>query len=114
MGRDVSIAVSAKDNFSDAITKMRNAGIHFNKNIEEMQAQLKALNSNRATLKLDTDAARKNLQGLQKQIADKIEAKNQAQAERQAAQKEKKATGKKGGNAQKNKGNSTDYLGSKK
>ena len=51
---------------------------------------------------------------LQKQIADKIEAKNQAQAERQAAQKEKKATGKKGGNAQKNKGNSTDYLGSKK
>lgn len=70
MGRDVSIAVSAKDNFSDAITKMRNAGIHFNKNIEEMQAQLKALNSNRATLKLDTDAARKNLQGLQKQIAD--------------------------------------------
>ena len=51
---------------------------------------------------------------LQKQIADKIEAKNQAQAERQAAQKEKKATGKKGGNAQKNKGSSTDYLGSKK
>lgn len=51
---------------------------------------------------------------LQKQIADKIEAKNQAQAERQAAQKEKKATGKKGGAAQKNKGNSTDYLGSKK
>ena len=51
---------------------------------------------------------------LQKQIADKIEAKNQAQAERQAAQKEKKAAGKKGGNAQKNKGNSTDYLGSKK
>ena len=41
---------------------------------------------------------------LQKQIADKIEAKNQAQAERQAAQKEKKAAGKKGGNAQKNKG----------
>ena len=51
---------------------------------------------------------------LQKLIADKIEAKNQAQAERQAAQKEKKAAGKKGGNAQKNKGNSTDYLGSKK
>ena len=55
-------------------------------------------------------AARKSA----KQIADKIEAKNQAQAERQAAQKEKKAAGKKGGNAQKNKGNSTDYLGSKK
>ena len=28
--------------------------------------------------------------------------------------KRKKAAGKKGGNAQKNKGNSTDYLGSKK
>ena len=70
MGRDVSIAISAKDNFSDAVNKMNNSGIRFNKNLEEMQAQLKALNSNRATLKLDTDAARKNLQGLQKQITE--------------------------------------------
>ena len=70
MGRNVSIAVSAKDNFSDAVNKMNNSGIRFNKNLEEMQAQLKALNSNRATLKLDTDAARKNLQGLQKQITE--------------------------------------------
>lgn len=67
MGRNVSIAISAKDNFSDAITKMCNAGIHFNKNIEEMQAQLNAINKNRATLKLDVSEARKNLQALQKE-----------------------------------------------
>lgn len=67
MGRNVSIAVSAKDNFSDAVNKMNNSGIRFNKNLEEMQAQLKALNSNRATLKLDVSEARKNLQALQKE-----------------------------------------------
>ena len=67
MGRNVSIAVSAKDNFSDAVNKMNNSGIRFNKNLEEMQAQLKALNSNRATLKLDVSEAKKNLQALQKE-----------------------------------------------
>lgn len=67
MGRNISIAVSAKDNFSDAVNKMNNSGIRFNKNLEEMQAQLKALNSNRATLKLDVSEARKNLQALQKE-----------------------------------------------
>ena len=67
MGRDVSIAISAKDNFSDAVNKMNNSGIRFNKNLEEMQAQLNAINKNRATLKLDVSEARKNLQALQKE-----------------------------------------------
>ena len=67
MGRDVSIAVSAKDNFSDAVNKMNNSGIRFNKHLEEMQAQLNAINKNRATLKLDVSEARKNLQALQKE-----------------------------------------------
>ena len=64
MGRNVSIAISAKDNFSDAVNKMNNSGIRFNKNLEEMQAQL---NKNRATLKLDVSEAKKNLQALQKE-----------------------------------------------
>ena len=67
MGRNVSIAISAKDNFSDAVNKMNNSGIRFNKNLEEMQAQLNAINKNRATLKLDISEARKNLQALQKE-----------------------------------------------
>jgi predicted nucleic acid-binding Zn-ribbon protein len=67
MGRNISIAISAKDNFSDAVNKMNNSGIRFNKNLEEMQAQLNAINKNRATLKLDVSEARKNLQALQKE-----------------------------------------------
>lgn len=67
MGRNVSIAISAKDNFSDAVNKMNNSGIRFNKNLEEMQAQLNAINKNRATLKLDVSEAKKNLQALQKE-----------------------------------------------
>ena len=72
MARDISIAISAKDNFSDAVIKMKNAGVHFNKNLEEMQAQLKALNSNRATLKIDTKEAQKNLQALQKEYSEAL------------------------------------------
>ena len=67
MGRNISIAISAKDNFIDAVNKMNNSGIRFNKNREEMQAQLNAINKNRATLKLDVSEARKNLQALQKE-----------------------------------------------
>ena len=67
MGRNVSIAISAEDNFSDAVNKMNNSGIRFNKNLEEMQAQLNAINENRATLKLDVSEAKKNLQALQKE-----------------------------------------------
>lgn len=51
---------------------------------------------------------------LQKQIADKIAAKNQAQLERQNAQQAKKSGGKKNGGQQKNKGNASSYMGSKK
>ena len=67
MSRDISIAVSAKDNFSQAINTMRNAGIHFNKNLEEMQIQLNGLNRTRATLRLDTKDAQQNLQNIQKE-----------------------------------------------
>lgn len=50
---------------------------------------------------------------IQKQIADKIEAKNMAQANRQASHSNKKSGGKKSG-GQKNKGSASDYMGSKK
>lgn len=53
---------------------------------------------------------------VQKKIADKIEAKNQAQKDRQLAQQQTKKSGgkKSSGSQQKNKGNSADYMGSKK
>lgn len=52
---------------------------------------------------------------VQKQIADKIEAKNQAQLNRQQAQQAKKTAAKKsGGSQQKSKNSSSDYMGSKK
>ncbi len=68
-----------------------------------------------ATLKED-DAKIKPLPvSTQKKIAEKIEAKNQAQLSRQQAQQSKKNAGKKSGNAQqKSKGSSSDYVGSKK
>lgn len=58
MPRDVSIAVSAKDNFSQAINTMRNAGIHFNKNLDEMQLQINGLNKTCATLRCAGDENR--------------------------------------------------------
>ena len=58
MPRDVSIAVSAKDNFSQAINTMRNAGIHFNKNLDEMQLQINGLNKTCATLRCAGDKNR--------------------------------------------------------
>lgn len=67
MGQDVSIAVTMRDRFSDTVKTMRTAGIHFNKNLEEMQRQLNMINKNRATLKLDTKAAENNLKAIQKE-----------------------------------------------
>lgn len=68
-----------------------------------------------ATLK-EADAKIRPLPAtMQKKIADKIEAKNLAQQNRQQAQQTKKSGGKKsGGSPQKNKGSSSDYMGSKK
>lgn len=58
---EVSIVISARDNYSNAITKMRNTNQAFNKDMDSMQAKLDTLNKNKATLKLETDAARKQL-----------------------------------------------------
>lgn len=68
-----------------------------------------------ATL-MEADAKVKPLPAdLQKQIADKIAAKNMAQQARQQNQQQaKKASGKKTSGSQKSKGSSADYMGSKK
>ncbi len=66
MARDISIAISARDNFTQAITTMRNANQSFNKDLEGLSSKLKALNDTKITLKADTDKARQALREAQK------------------------------------------------
>lgn len=75
MANDVSIAITAKDNFTAALEKMRQANQRFNSTVDNTQKKLDELNRNRATLKLDlTDAkaelkeAQKGLDGTQESI----------------------------------------------
>ncbi|WP_029502492.1 tape measure protein [Lachnoclostridium phytofermentans] len=68
MGRDVSIAISAKDNFSQAITTMRNANQGFNKDLTGLQSKLNELNKTKAILKVDTDKAKASLKDAEKQF----------------------------------------------
>lgn len=68
MARDISIAISAKDNFTQAITTMRNANQSFNKDLTGLQSKLDALNKNRITLKVETDKAKMALKEAEKQF----------------------------------------------
>ena len=67
MAREISIAISAKDNFTQAITTMRNANRSFDKDLEGLSQKLKALNDTKITLKADTEKARKALRDAQKE-----------------------------------------------
>lgn len=69
MARDISIAISAKDNFSQAITTMRNANQSFNKDLTGLQSKLDALNKNKISLKVETDKAKTALKEAEKQFA---------------------------------------------
>ncbi len=68
MARDISIAISAKDNFSQAITTMRNANQSFNKDLTGLQTKLNELNKTKTTLKVDTDKAKTALKEAEKQF----------------------------------------------
>jgi hypothetical protein len=74
MARDISIAISAKDNFSQAITTMRNANQSFNKDITGLQSKLNELNRTKIALKVDTDKARNALREAEKQFSKTGEA----------------------------------------
>ena len=69
MARDISIAISAKDNFSSAITTMRNANQSFNKDMSGLQTKLDALNRTKLTLKVDFNKAKSELKEAEKQFA---------------------------------------------
>ncbi|MCX7772782.1 MAG: tape measure protein [Clostridia bacterium] len=68
MARDISIAISAKDNFSQAITTMRNANQAFNKDLTGLSSKLDALNKSKITLKVDVDKAKAALRDAEKQF----------------------------------------------
>lgn len=74
MARDISIAISAKDNFSQAITTMRNANQSFNKDLTGLQTKLNELNKTKINLKVDTDKAKTALKDAEKQFAKTGEA----------------------------------------
>ena len=64
-----SIVITTKESFSSAITTMRNANQHFNKDLEGTQKKLDAFNKTKISLKIDTDKAKKELQAAEKQFA---------------------------------------------
>jgi len=68
VGRDVSIAISAKDNFTTAITTMRNANQSFNKDLTGLQSKLDAFNKTKIGLKVDMSKAKSELQAAEKQF----------------------------------------------
>lgn len=68
MARDVSIVISAKDNFTQAITTMRNANQAFNKDLTGLQQKLDALNKTKVSLKIEVDRAKAALKEAQKQF----------------------------------------------
>lgn len=67
MGRDISIAISARDNYSSAITTMRNANQNFNKDLEGLISKLKELDRTKATVKADMEPLKKSLKDAQAQ-----------------------------------------------
>ena len=81
---DVSIAISAQDNFSTAIARMQNATRSFSKDAEGLDRKMTALNRNRATLSVDVRDARNKLREAQEAYEDLMEAGN-ATAEAQEA-----------------------------
>ncbi len=68
MARDISIAISAKDNYSQAITTMRNANQAFNKDLSGLTNKLDQLNKTKVSIKVDTDKARIALKDAERQF----------------------------------------------
>lgn len=68
MGRDISIVISAKDNFTNAITTMRNANQSFNKDLTGLNTKLDTLNKKKVMLKVDTMKAKQALKETEKQF----------------------------------------------
>lgn len=62
--------ITAKDNYTAAITKMRNTQTAFRKDVKELDKELKALNNNKVQLKVDMQQASNALKDAKKQFAE--------------------------------------------
>lgn len=69
MGREISLAIMAHENFSDAVTTMRNANQAFNKDLTGTMQKLDAFNKIKITLKVETDKAKQALKEAEKQFS---------------------------------------------
>lgn len=70
MGRDISISISAKDNFTAAVTKMKTATAEFKAEGVELGEQLDKLNKTKATLMVDLTKAQAELRSARKGLDD--------------------------------------------
>lgn len=68
MGRGISIEITVRDNYSQAISTMRNANQAFNKDLAGLTSKLDALNKNKITLKVETDKLKAELKEAEKQF----------------------------------------------
>lgn len=64
---DVSIMVSAQDNFSTAINRMQQAVKPFTRNVDDLQQTLDQLNANRVSLQVDVADANRALKNAQRE-----------------------------------------------
>lgn len=69
MARDVSIMVSARDNYTAVIEKMLKTQNQFKNDLKGLQGQLDTLNKNKVTLKVDLDKAKSELKEAQKNFS---------------------------------------------
>ena len=67
---DVSIMITAKDNYSAAINKMKNAQTAFRNDANALNKELTALNNNKVTLKVDLEQANNRLKETKKAYAE--------------------------------------------
>lgn len=66
MARDVSIMISAKDNYSAALQKMQKAQTAFRKDLGQLDKELTKLNNNKISLKTDLTKAKNELKQAEK------------------------------------------------
>ncbi|WP_313342506.1 tape measure protein [Sedimentibacter sp.] len=79
MSTDISISISVRDNFSSAITTMKNASNSFKKDVTDLQNKLDMLNNSKITLKVETDKAKSALREAEKAFRDLGEAAGEEQ-----------------------------------
>lgn len=66
MARDISIAISAKDNFTDSLKKMQSMQTTFRKDLGQLNDELNKMNKNKVELKVDMTKAKNELKDAEK------------------------------------------------